>query len=78
MKGTGTWSWDGGLTASSGKRLCTTYMKQYSKGRETIFDPARKSAAKAGEGIIRTDTNRGPASLQNRSIRLIVALVSSH
>jgi len=53
-------------------------MKKYSKGKETKFEPARNHAAKDGEGIVRTETNNGPASLQNKSILRIVAFISTH
>jgi hypothetical protein len=51
-------------------------MKKYSKGKEIKFEPARNQAAKEGDGIVRTETNNGPASLQNKSIRRIVAFIS--
>jgi hypothetical protein len=51
-------------------------MKAYSNGREIRFDPARNTAAKDDEAIVRRETNRGPASLQNKSIRRIVAFIS--
>jgi hypothetical protein len=42
-----------------------------------MFEPARNRAANAGDGIVRTDTKRGPANLQNKSILRIVAFVSA-
>ena len=52
-------------------------MKKYSNERETKLDPARNNAANDDDGMVSTETNRGPASLQNRSIRRIVAFMST-
>jgi len=41
-----------------------------------MFDDARNIAAKDAEGMVSTETNSGPASLQNRSIRRITAFIS--
>jgi len=41
-----------------------------------MFDAAKNIAAKDAEGIVSTETNSGPASLQNRSIRRITAFIS--
>jgi hypothetical protein len=52
-------------------------MKKYSNERETKLDPARNNAANDDDGMVSTETNRGPASLQNRSILRIVAFIST-
>jgi hypothetical protein len=53
-------------------------MKKYSKGNERKLKPAKNQAANEGDGIVRTETNNGPASLQNKSILRIVAFISSN
>jgi len=52
-------------------------MKTYSNGRDTTFDAAKSNAAKGEDAIVSKDTKSGPASLQNRSIRRIVAFRST-
>lgn len=52
-------------------------MKTYSNGRDTTFDAAKNNAAKDVDAIASKDTKSGPASLQNRSIRRIVAFRST-
>jgi hypothetical protein len=41
-----------------------------------MFDAAKNIAAKDTEGIVITETNSGPASLQHRSIRRITTFTS--
>ena len=53
-------------------------MKKYSKGNEMKLKPAKNQAANEDDGIVRTETNNGPASLQNKSILRIVAFISSN
>ena len=50
-------------------------MKKYSNGNDAMFETARKIAANDEDLIVRSDTNIGLASLQNRSIRLITAFI---
>jgi hypothetical protein len=64
-----------GLTARSGNRLYTKRMKEYSNGNEAIFEAARKMAAKEEDLMVRRETKSGPASLQNKSIRLSTAFI---
>lgn len=68
---------ESGLIARAGKPLCTTKMKKYSNGRERRFDPARNRAVNEDDRIVNRETKSGPASLQNRSIRRIVAFMSA-
>ena len=57
--------------------MYTMRMKKYSNGREVKFDPARNNDANDGERIVSMETNKGPASLQNRSSRRIVEFIST-
>lgn len=41
-----------------------------------MFEDARNMAAKEAEGIVSIETNNGPASLQKRSMRRIMAFIS--
>jgi len=40
-----------------------------------MFEAARKIAENDDDLIVRSDTNNGPASLQNRSSRLMTAFI---
>ena len=52
-------------------------MKKYSKGKDTKFEHAKKMAVNGDERIVSRETDRGPANLQNRSIRRITAFITA-